>query len=187
VPVRLDRGLDGDGARVGVLRGVRQGLAHDLEQVGDERVGHDLRRAPAAMSSRGRTSAFTSYSRASSARPRDRPIRGVPGAELEDVVAQLPDRAVDPVDGVVSRVSARVGVPAPMSGAGGLEAHPDGEQRLDDPVVELAGDAVALVLDGQRAQPLAEQGVLDRGPGLGGEDEEELLVRSSNPPSFSVR
>ncbi len=59
---------------------------------------------------------------------------------------------------------------------GGLQRHADREERLDDPVVEVAGDAVPLGLDGEGSQPLRQQRVLDRRPRLGGEDQQETLV-----------
>ena len=69
-------------------------------------------------------------------------VRQDAGAQAEDVVAQVADRAVDLVDGALEaagdlRVLGRR--------RGPLQPHADGEQRLDHAVVQLLRDALPLL------------------------------------------
>jgi hypothetical protein len=54
--------------------------------------------------------------------------------------------------------------------------HPNREQRLDDAVVELLGDPLAIL---EQCEPLVgpmKAHVLDRRPGLDGKDDESFLI-----------
>ena len=57
-----------------------------------------------------------------------------------------------------------------------LEREADGVDALDDPVVEVLADALALVDDGQPMDLLVQAGVLDRDRGVAGEGLDERLV-----------
>src|SRR5438046_1716500 len=59
-------------------------------------------------------------------------------AQAEDVVAQVPDRHVDAVDGAAEPGTHRFGI-AGLS-LGSLQVHADREQRLDHSVVQLLGN-----------------------------------------------
>ena len=60
--------------------------------------------------------------------------------------------------------------------SGSLQRQAGGEQPLDDGVVQVAGDALAVLDQGQLLHPGVEPGVLDRDAGGGGEADHELLV-----------
>src|SRR5919198_1009427 len=64
-------------------------------------------------------------------------VRQDPGTESKDVVAKIADHSVDLVHSAFD-ATLHVGIPA--QGPCGLQSHPDREQRLDHPVVELLGD-----------------------------------------------
>ena len=57
-----------------------------------------------------------------------------------------------------------------------LQAQPGGEEPLDDGVVEVAGDALAVLDEGEVGDPGVEAGVLDGDAGRGGEGDDHLLV-----------
>ena len=101
-------------------------------------------------------------------------------AETEDVVAQVPDRVIDVLDGPLEATShLRVAGRRRES----LQTHPNREERLDDAVVEFLPDPLALLDD---LEPLklpafalglvAEASVLDGDGGLGREDHEDAFV-----------
>ena len=57
-----------------------------------------------------------------------------------------------------------------------LERQPDGEQTLDHPVVQVAGHAVPLLVDGHLTGPLVEPGVLHGDAGRQGQGLDDGLV-----------
>ena len=58
----------------------------------------------------------------------------------------------------------------------GLERQPDGEQLLDDRVVEVHGDALAILEQGEVPHAGVQPGVLDGDAGGRGQRDDELLV-----------
>ena len=57
-----------------------------------------------------------------------------------------------------------------------LEREPDGVDRLDDPVVEVLADPLALLDDREALDLVVEARVLDRDPGVDREHLDEALV-----------
>ena len=75
------------------------------------------------------------------------PQRGrLPVLQLEDRAANVPDREVEVVDGLVD-AGRHLGVDGHRTDR--LELEAGGEQALDDHVVQVAGDAFAVGDDGQ--------------------------------------
>ena len=74
---------------------------------------------------------------------------------------------------------------------GALQAHADGVDALDDPVVEVTGDAVPVVEHAHHADPVVEPGVLDGDAGGEGESLGQRFVlvaeRRRRPPCRSGR
>ena len=70
-----------------------------------------------------------------------------------------------------------------------LQARPGGEEPLDDGVVQVAGDALAVLDTRQLGDAGVQPGVLDRDAGGGGEADDELLVDvgEHSPPVLSLR
>ncbi len=68
------------------------------------------------------------------------------GSQAEYVVPQVADHAVDLLDRALGS-ALNVGIPAYRRR--GLQAHPHSEERLDDAVVKLLADALAIVHDRQ--------------------------------------
>ncbi len=102
------------------------------------------------------------------------------GAQSEDVVAQVSYRAVDLFDRALEPASDLWIVGRRR---GPLQAHANGEQRLDDPVVQLLRDALSLLEQLETGQValrslrlLVETRVLDRDAGLRCEHDERFLV-----------
>ena len=86
-----------------------------------------------------------------------RPIAVCP--KLEDGGADLSDRVVDIGDGRAQPIrctGSHAGFAAML-----WSREPDGEQTLDDRVVQIPGQAVPFVVDGHLLDPLVESGVLD--------------------------
>ena len=110
----------------------------------------------------------------------ERPQRGVelavredPGPKPEDVVAQVADHVVELLDGQVDPLrDLRVA----RDHRGALEPHPHREQRLDDAVVELLGDPLAVLEQGEPLVRPMKAHVLDRGSGLDREHDESFFV-----------
>ena len=96
------------------------------------------------------------------------------GAQPEDVVAQVAD---DPVQ-LLHRVleAGRRSVAAGQQGRS-LQAHPDREQGLDGPVMELLGDPLAVLEHGQALQLLLQPGILEGDGCLLGEGLDQLHGR----------
>jgi hypothetical protein len=93
--------------------------------------------------------------------------------QLEDGRAHLPHGLVEVVDGPVQPLDDRRGEVGPEDG---LEAEAGGEQALDHPVVEVAGDALAVLEHHHLAHPLVEAGLLDGEAGGDGQGHGHLLV-----------
>ena len=145
------------GRRPGVLAGVGQTFAHDGENV----VAHVLGHGVVHRSFEAHLGAAPEVSRHLVGEVHDRLAQaagqgGVP--ELEDGRADLGDGVVELVDGLGDPFDDQV----PFGEARrALEAHADGVDALDDPVVEIAGDAVAVVEDAHDADAVVEPGVLN--------------------------
>ena len=96
-------------------------------------------------------------------------------AEAEDEVADVADREVEAVDRALDASLDLVRVVADELGDV-LEREPDRIDVLDDAVVEVLADALALVDDRQALDLLVQPGVLDRDPGVDGERLDQPLV-----------
>ena len=103
------------------------------------------------------------------------------GAQAEDVVAQVADDPVQLLDGVLE--AAPEVVVAGQQGRA-LEAQADREQGLDGPVVQLLGDPLAVLEDGQALELALEAAVLEGDRGLLAKVSTSCtsLSRSSGPP-----
>ena len=73
------------------------------------------------------------------------------------------------------RVDGRVGV-GPHQPGRPLQRQAGGEEALDDGVVQVAGDALAVLDQRELLHPGVEAGVLDGDAGGGGQTDHELLV-----------
>ena len=107
----------------------------------------------------------------------------------EDEVADVADRQVEAVDRPLDAPLDLVGILVDEL-RDVLERQADGVQALDDPVVEVLADPLALVDDGQPADLLVEPGVLDGDPGMEGERLDKALVvlgEFGSAASLSVR
>ena len=100
------------------------------------------------------------------------------GLPLDSGLLQLEDRAPDVADGVVEVVH---GVPQPRLqfgllhlAADALQAHPGGEQPLDDLVVQVTGDALAVGQQGDVLPRPVRLVRLQRERRLPGEDHDEV-------------
>ena len=148
---------------------------HDAQQVrGHGRVGFDVHRAGLQLDiDHGVVAELLD--------DRDEPVhQGRTAQELrpeaEDEVPDVPDREVEAVDRPLDASFDLVRVVAHELGDV-LEREADGIDVLDDPVVEVLADALALVDDGQPLDLLVQAGVLDRDPGVDRERLHEALVR----------
>ena len=171
--------------------GIAQCLAGDLQQL-----------RPTAVAQRGGSfdalveidldvdMVFSRSSSASAARPPTRSDRSRRcGRRPEDEVADVADRCLDGVDRPVD----------PGPGLGRvlrhqrldiLERQRHRVEALDDPVVELLSDALALFDDRQLLDLLVQPRVLDRDARVVGEQLDQLLVggaENSPAPRLSVR
>jgi hypothetical protein len=113
-------------------------------------------------------SAVTARTRAR--RPSRRPRGGLEPEDGRPDVAdgdvEVLDRGVDPVGDL-----------RPLREPGGpLQGEAGGEQPLDHRVVEVAGDALAILEHGHVLQPGVQAGVVDGDPGGAGECDRQLLV-----------
>ena len=100
----------------------------------------------------------------------------------EDVVAQVADHPVELVD---RALDARRGLGRARHQRRALQPHADREQRLDDAVVELLGDALALLHQPEPPQVGLRSPILDRHRGLVGErldEPDRLLGRNGARP-----
>ena len=95
--------------------------------------------------------------------------------KAEDEVADVPDREVEAVDRALDASLDFVGVVAHEL-RDVLEREPDGIDVLDDAVVEVLADALALIDDRQSLDLLVQMGILDRDPGVDGKRLDEALV-----------
>ena len=102
-----------------------------------------------------------------------------PGQELrlepEDEVADVADGQVEAVDGALDPSLDLVGVLADEL-RDVLERQSDGVDALDDPIVQVPADALALVDDRQALDLLEQACVLDGDPGMEREGLDEALV-----------
>ena len=110
------------------------------------------------------------------------------GPQPEDEVADVADRQVEAVDRPLDPSLDLVGVVAHEL-RDVLERQADRVDALDDAVVQVLADALALVDDGQPLDLLVQPGVLDRDPGVDGERLDERWSSSENSaaPALSVR
>ena len=95
--------------------------------------------------------------------------------EAEDEVADVADRLVERVDGPLDSRAGLVGLVRHQV-RHVLEREADGVDALDDAVVQVAADPLALLDDGQALDLLVEPGVLDGDAGVQGEHLDEPLV-----------
>ena len=145
------------GRRPGVLAGVGQTFAHDGQNVVAHRLGHgvvdgtlEAHLGPASEISRhlvGETHDCLTQ-----------PARQSRVPQLEDGRADLGDGVVEVVDGLGDPFDDQV----PLGQARrALKTHADGVDALDDPVVQIAGDAVTVVEHAHDADAVVQPGVLD--------------------------
>ena len=150
----------------------REKLAGDLvgrlhELIGDAKLEIDDRVVPVFFDERRQ--------------PADqRPPRQQLGSQTEDEVADVLDGEVDRVDRPLEAIGGLLRVVRHQLGDV-LERQADPVQVLDDPVVEVLGDAVALVDDGEAIELLVEPRVLHRDPGVDREGLDERLVFRAEP------
>ena len=168
------------GGRLGVAAHVREGLAGQLDHVAGPagQLGRHLR---VDLSDGQDPGALTELL--------DQPLEGLvelavgedAGAQAEDVVAQVADDPVQLIDGVLE--AAPEVVVAGQQGRA-LEAQADREQGLDGPVVQLLGDPLAVLEDGQALELALEAAVLEGDRGLLAKVSTSCtsLSRSSGPP-----
>ncbi len=103
------------------------------------------------------------------------------GSQPEDEVADLADRQVQPLDRPLDPGPRLVRVVVHELGHV-LEREADPVDALDDPVVEVLADPLALLDDRQALDLLVEPGVLDGDPGMEGEHLDERLVGLAELP-----
>ena len=108
--------------------------------------------------------------------------------ETEHEVADVADRSLDGVDRPVD-AGHGLGRVLRHQRLDVLQRQRHGVQALDDPVVELLPDAVALLHDRQLPDLLVQSRVLDRDAGVEGKQLDQLLVRGREltGPRLSVR
>ncbi len=109
-----------------------------------------------------------------------RPVeQGRPGQELrlepEDEVPDVADGQVEAVDRALDPSLDLVGILADEL-RDVLQRQSDGIDALDDPVVEVPADALALVDDGQALDLLEQARVLDGDPGMEREGLDDALI-----------
>ena len=97
------------------------------------------------------------------------------GSQPEDEVADVADRAVDGLDGALDALRRRRRVGRHQL-VDVLERQADGVEPLDEAVVEVLADALALLEHGQLAQLLVHAGVVDGQAGVPREGLHEPLV-----------
>ena len=97
------------------------------------------------------------------------------GAQLDDGGAQFVGRLGGERGDLLELVLGAAGV-AVHEGGGGLGGQPQGEELLADGVVQLVGEAGALLGDGQLAAALVQPGVGEGDRGVLGEDAQQVLV-----------
>ena len=105
------------------------------------------------------------------------------GRELEDVVlAQLEDRRPDTGDDrveivhVAAHACRHVGIRGLQRPADPVQGQPDGEDALDDVVVQVTGDALAVGLELAQAPSLLLAGEVEQPGAAGGAGDHELGV-----------
>ena len=107
-------------------------------------------------------------------RPVELAVGRRPGPKGEDVVAKIPDHAVDVLHGLRDPMFHRRGVVEPPERR--LERHPLCEERLDHVVVELFGDPLPILHQSEALQLVGDPGVLERDCSLGSERRNDLDV-----------
>ena len=175
-------------ARLCVLACVGQALAHDGEDMVAHVLGHGvvhcsfeshLGTAPEVWVPARRTRCTMAWRKTAGQ-------RGVP--QLEDGRADLGDGVVELVDGFGDPLDDQV---AFGQARRTLEAHADGVNALNDPVVQVPGDAIPVVEHAHDPDPVVEPGVLngDAGGECEGLGERLVLVgeRRSHPLCRSGR
>ena len=144
----------------GVTGDVAQRLVDDAQEVARDRLRR-LRRTLADrqldVHDRVVAELFDECSETSEQRGPAQELRAQP----KDEVADVADRQVEGVDGPLDALDDLVGVLGDEL-RHVLERQPDGVDALDDPVVEVLADALALVDDGEPVDLLVQPGVLDR-------------------------
>ena len=105
-----------------------------------------------------------------------------------DEVPDVADREVDGLDRGIDAFGRFVGLLGHQL-EDVLERQADRIERLDDPVVQVASDPVALLGDGQPPRLPVESRVVDRDPGVAGEELDERWSAGENSlaPILSVR
>ena len=93
--------------------------------------------------------------------------------ELEDSRANLANRRIEIVDGLVDPLEDLVSFREPNRA---LERHPNREHPLNDTVMEVPGDSVSVVEDTQYADPFMKAGVLDGDAGCDRQCLSECLI-----------
>ena len=131
--------------RLGVAGDVAQRLAQRGQQLAADRSSTPVSTGP-SRSTRGSNPRGPAASRGQRrARGCADPAGDDPGLlEAEDGGADVLDGQVEVVDGRLDALDGRVGVGADQPDRA-LQRHPGGEQALDDGVVEVAGDALAVL------------------------------------------
>ena len=104
------------------------------------------------------------------------------GSQAEDEVADVLDREMDRIDGALDARGRLAAIVLHQLGDV-LEREAHRVHVLDDPVVEVLGDALPFVDDRQSLELLVEAGVLHRDPGVQGErlDQRPILLAELVP------
>ena len=182
---RADPDLRARGARV--AGDVGQGLVRDAQEIRcRRRVGLDVHRSDMQLDIDDRVVAELLHDRGQPGH------QGRPAQELrpqaEDEVPDVPDRQVEAVDRPLDASLDLVRIIA-QELRDVLEGKADRVDVLDDAVVEVLADALALVDDRQALDLLVQLCVLDGDAGVDGERLDQALIGSENSaaPALSVR
>ena len=165
-----------DAARLSVPRDVAQRLAERREQVAGQRLG--CQRVDLSLEQHGRlepqlTRALRQQAEHLLPHTAGRPLRR--RLEPEDRRTDVLHRQIEIVHGGVHPQHRRLGITTDQP-RGPLQRETRGEQPLHDRVVEIAGDALAVLHQRQLLQPGVQPGILDRHPRRGRQADHELLV-----------
>ena len=165
---------DGRAARAGVPGDVAQGLVDHTEEVaGRGRVGllQEIANMQLDVDHRVVPELLDHGNQAVDERRSAQQLR----SQAEDEVPDVPDRQVQAVDRPLDPSLDLVGIVADQL-RHVLERQPDRIDVLDDPVVEVLADPLALVDHREPLDLLVEPRVLDRDPGMDGEGLDERLI-----------
>lgn len=97
-------------------------------------------------------------------------------AQVEDVGADVADRAVERVEGSVEPFGGAADIAIHKLSFDVLEGQPDGIDRLDHAVVKIHADALTFLNDAQRLHGLVQARVFNGDAGMRGEQLDDQLI-----------